>query len=105
MTRQRLQTFFEANATRYDLFVSIHFAQDCQDSLQNSEPEIKFALEYGEQLIDDDLTDPEDKEKIHGDVKEMGQALKDLKEEAAKEKIRYCALTVLACSGEGDVLL
>ena len=72
--------------------LSVSVKQDCQDSLQNSEPEIKFALEYGEHLVDDDITDPEDEEKIRDDVNEMGQALKDLKTEAAEERIRYIKL-------------
>lgn len=63
--------------------------KDCQDSLQNSEPEVKYTLEYGEQLIDDDLTDAEDKGKIQENVKELEKAFKDLKEDAAKEKMRY----------------
>ena len=63
--------------------------QDCQDSLQNSEPEIKFALDYGEHLVDDDLTDPKEKQKIQEDVVEMERTLKDLKEDTAKETIRY----------------
>lgn len=65
--------------------------KDCQDSLQNSEPEVKYTLEYGEQLIDDDLTDAEDKGKIQENVKELEKAFKDLKEDAAKEKMRYFA--------------
>lgn len=65
--------------------------QDCEDSLQSSEPEIRFALDYGEQLVDDDLTDPDEKQKIQEDVADMEQTLKDLKVEAAKEKIRYPA--------------
>lgn len=69
-------------------FFSVCFNQDCQDSLRNSEPEIKFALECGERLIDDDVADPEDKEKIQQDIEELARALKDLKEEAAKERIR-----------------
>ena len=65
--------------------------QDCQDSLQSSEPEIRFALDYGEQLVDDDLTDPDEKQKIQEDVITVERTLKDLKEKAAKEKIRYVA--------------
>ncbi|XP_068690393.1 utrophin-like [Montipora foliosa] len=62
--------------------------KDCHDSLYNSEPEIKFALAYGGQLIDDDLTDAEEKEKIHVDVVQLEKDLEDLKVEAANEKIR-----------------
>lgn len=65
--------------------------QDCEDSLQSSEPEIRFALDYGEQLVDDDLTDSDEKQKIQEDVIDMERTLKGLKEEAAKEKIRYGA--------------
>lgn len=43
-------------------------------------------------MIDDGLTDAEDKEKVQKDVKELGEDLKDLEEEAAKEKIRYRVL-------------
>ena len=57
-------------------------------------------MEYGEQLIDDGLTDAEDKEKVQKDVKELGEDLKDLEEEAAKEKIRYRVPKVSACTGE-----
>ena len=57
-------------------------------------------MEYGEQLIDDGLTDAEDKEKVQKDVKELGEDLKDLEKEAAKEKIRYRVLKVSACTGE-----
>lgn len=67
------------------------FQQDCEDSLQSSEPEIRFALDYGEQLVDDDLTDSDEKQKIQEDVIDIERTLKDLKEEAHKEKIRYGA--------------
>ena len=73
---------------------SLILSQDCQDSLQNSEPEINFALEYGGRLVDDDITDPEDKTKINEEVEEMGKALNDLKEDAAKERKRYYAQVV-----------
>ena len=39
--------------------------------------------------MDDDLTDPEEKQKIQEDVVEMERTLKDLKEDTVKEKIRY----------------
>lgn len=39
--------------------------------------------------MDDDLTDPDEKQKIHDDVVEMERTLKDLKEDTAKEKLRY----------------
>lgn len=67
------------------------FQQDCEDSLQSSEPEIRFALDYGEQLVDDDLTDSDEKQKIQEDVIDIERTLKDLKEEALQEKIRYGA--------------
>ena len=73
---------------------SLILSQDCQDRLQNSEPEINFALEYGGRLVDDDITDPEDKTKINKEVEEMGKALNDLKEDAAKERKRYYAQVV-----------
>ena len=73
---------------------SLILSQDCQDSLQNSEAEINFALEYGGRLVDDDITDPEDKTKINEEVEEMGKALNDLKEDAAKERKRYYAQVV-----------
>ena len=85
--------------------VCARFTQDCQDSLQNSEPEIKFALEYGEHMIDDDLTDAEDKEKVQKDVKELEEDLKNLEEEAAKETIRYSAFKVSTCTGERKIEL
>ena len=56
--------------------------------MYNSEPEIKFALAYGGQLIDDDLTDAEEKEKLHVDVVQLEKDLEDLKVEVANEKIR-----------------
>ena len=76
------------------ILCSLILSQDCQDSLQNSEPEINFALEYGGRLVDDDITDPEDKTKINEEVGEMGKALNDLKEDAAKERKRYYAQVV-----------
>lgn len=76
-------------------YFHLFFLQDCQDSLQNSEPEIRFALDSGEQLVDDDLTDPEKKQKIQEDVVELERTLKDLKEDVAKEKIR-CDILRLA---------
>lgn len=39
--------------------------------------------------MDDDLTHPDEKQKIHDDVVEMERTLKDLKEDTAKEKLRY----------------
>ena len=42
-------------------------------------------------MVDDDITDPEDKTKINEEVEEMGKALNDLKEDAAKERKRYYA--------------
>ena len=62
--------------------------QGCHDSLNNSEPEIKFAIECGEQLVEDDLTEAEEKEKIQEDVKELEKGFRDLKAESTKEKIR-----------------
>jgi len=82
-----------------DWFVCVQ--QDCEDSLQSSEPEIRFALDYGEQLVDDDLTDPDEKQKIQEDVADMEQTLKDLKVEAAKEKIRYPAYVRIMDNWQG----
>lgn len=62
--------------------------QGCHDSLNNSEPEIKFAFQCGEQLVEDDLTEAEEKEKIQEDVMELEKGFRDLKAESAKEKIR-----------------
>ena len=76
------------------ILCSLILSQDCQDSLQNSEPEINFALEYGGRLVDDDITDPEDKTKINEEVEDMAKALTDLKEDAAKERKRYYAQVV-----------
>ena len=45
-------------------------------------------------MVDDDITDPEDKTKINEEVEEMGKALNDLKEDAAKERKRYYAQVV-----------
>ena len=45
-------------------------------------------------MVDDDITDPEDKTKINEEVGEMAKALNDLKEDAAKEKKRYYAQVV-----------
>lgn len=56
--------------------------------MNNSEPEIKFAFECGEQLVEDDLTEAEEKEKIQEDVMELEKGFRDLKAESAKEKIR-----------------
>ena len=57
--------------------------------MNNSEPEIKFAIECGEQLVEDDLTEAEEKEKIQEDVKELEKGFRDLKAESTKEKIRW----------------
>ena len=48
-------------------------------------------MDYGEQLVDDDLTDSDEKQKIQEDVIDIERTLKGLKEEALKEKIRYGA--------------
>ncbi|XP_067048762.1 dystrophin-like isoform X1 [Acropora muricata] len=69
-------------------------AKGCHDSLNNSEPEIKFAIECGEQLVEDDLTEAEEKEKIQEDVKELEKGFRDLKAESTKEKIRLEQLFV-----------
>ena len=45
-------------------------------------------------MVDDDITDPEDKTKINEEVEEMAKALNDLKEDAAKERKRYYAQVV-----------
>lgn len=63
--------------------------QGCHDSLNNYEPEIKFAIECGEQLVEDELTEAEEKEKIQEDVKELEKGFRDLKAESTKEKIRW----------------
>ena len=42
-------------------------------------------------MVDDDLTDSDEKQKIQEDVIDMERTLKGLKEEATKEKIRYGA--------------
>lgn len=43
-------------------------------------------------MVDDDLTDPEEKQKIQEDVVEMERTLKGLKDDATKEKIRYASV-------------
>lgn len=48
-------------------------------------------MDYGEQLVDDDLTDSHEKQKIQEDVIDIERTLKGLKEDALKEKIRYGA--------------
>lgn len=45
-------------------------------------------------MVDDDITDPEDKTKINEEVEDMAKALTDLKEDAAKERKRYYAQVV-----------
>ncbi|XP_015765376.1 PREDICTED: dystrophin-like [Acropora digitifera] len=69
-------------------------AKGCHDSLNNYEPEIKFAIECGEQLVEDELTEAEEKEKIQEDVKELEKGFRDLKAESTKEKIRLEQLFV-----------
>ena len=57
-----------------------------------SEPEIKFALDYGEQLLDDDLADPEEQKRIQEDIDELERVLNELKQGTTAEKTRYNTL-------------
>ncbi|XP_048577507.1 dystrophin isoform X2 [Nematostella vectensis] len=67
---------------RQDIDERILITKDCEDSLDAADPEIRFALDYGRQLADDIVLEPDEQAELRNEVQGLERDVADVRNDA-----------------------